>query len=91
MDKYFLDFIKSGQRFYRGYIQRLGARFNGIRELESIVHRLTLSSAVPHDPINGRLADLVMPSSFSQRTNRGLRPSSPFDPCIVPPDNSPFR
>ena len=65
MDKHFLDFIKSGQRFYRGYIQRLGARFNGIRELENVVHRLTLSSATPCDPTNGRLADFVVSSYFS--------------------------
>lgn len=42
--KHFLDFIKSSQRFYRGYIQRIAACFGGIPELEAVANRLTLSS-----------------------------------------------
>lgn len=42
--KHFLDFVKSSQRFYRSYIQRLASRFGGIRELEVVANRLTLSS-----------------------------------------------
>ena len=37
--KSYLTFIKASQRFYRGYITRLGSTFNGIPELEEIAHR----------------------------------------------------
>ncbi|KAI9791975.1 MAG: hypothetical protein M1816_003244 [Peltula sp. TS41687] len=37
--KHYLDFIKSSQRFYRAYIQRLASHFGGIPELDEVAHR----------------------------------------------------
>ena len=34
--KQYLEFIKSSQRFYRAYIQRLSSCFGGIPELEAV-------------------------------------------------------
>lgn len=34
--KQYLGFIKSSQRFYRAYIQRLASHFGGILELEAV-------------------------------------------------------
>ena len=34
--KQYLEFIKSSQRFYRAYIQKLASRFGGITELEAV-------------------------------------------------------
>lgn len=42
--KHYVDFIKSSQRFYRGYIQRLACCFKGVLELQAVADRLTLSS-----------------------------------------------
>ena len=44
MERRFLEFIKSSQRFYRGYIQSLGSRFEGVKELKAVANRLTLST-----------------------------------------------
>ena len=43
-EKHYLDFIKSSQRFYRGYIQRLASQFGGIKELDEVARRLNLST-----------------------------------------------
>ncbi len=43
--KQYLEFIKSSQRFYRGYIQRLASHFGGIPELERVAHQFKLDSA----------------------------------------------
>ncbi|KAL9006933.1 MAG: hypothetical protein Q9188_000309 [Gyalolechia gomerana] len=37
--KSYLDFIKSSQRFYRGYIQELASHFGGIHEIEAVARR----------------------------------------------------
>ncbi|KAL8935816.1 MAG: hypothetical protein Q9211_004496 [Gyalolechia sp. 1 TL-2023] len=37
--KSYLDFIKSSQRFYRGYIQQLASHFGGIHEIEAVARR----------------------------------------------------
>lgn len=41
--KHYLDFVKSSQRFYRGYIQRLASRFGGIPEVEAVAHQFHVS------------------------------------------------
>ncbi|KAL9128897.1 MAG: hypothetical protein Q9217_002519 [Psora testacea] len=41
--KHFLDFIKSSQSFYRGYILSLTSLFDGVRELEAVAKRLAFS------------------------------------------------
>lgn len=60
--KHFLDFIKSGQHFYRGYIQRLASRFDGVRELETVANRLTLSTLSADEPtqVSGALAYAIL-------------------------------
>jgi len=42
--KHYLDFIKSSQRFYRGFIQRLSSDFGDIPELLEVAHRCNLDS-----------------------------------------------
>lgn len=37
--KYYLQFIKSSQRFYRAYIQKLSSRFGGIPEIEEVAQK----------------------------------------------------
>ncbi|KAI4131969.1 MAG: hypothetical protein LQ338_000953 [Usnochroma carphineum] len=39
--KLYLDFVKSSQRFYRGYIQRLVSLSGGIPELQDVAHRFS--------------------------------------------------
>ena len=47
--KNYLEFIKSSQRYYRGYIQSLGSRFGGIPEIEAVAHRLAVHCKYPAD------------------------------------------
>ncbi|KAI9782270.1 MAG: hypothetical protein M1835_004068 [Candelina submexicana] len=49
--KKYLEFIKSSQRFYRGYIQRLASHFGGIPELEQVAHRFSLSTLSAESPV----------------------------------------
>lgn len=57
--KHYLDFIKSSQRFYRGYIQRLDSQFNGIMELRAVARRLNLNSMLlKTDNRTGKLLNL---------------------------------
>ncbi|CBF86507.1 uncharacterized protein ANIA_02271 [Aspergillus nidulans FGSC A4] len=49
-EKHYLEFIKSSQRFYRGYIQQLASHFGGISELEKVARKFNfddLSAAPP--------------------------------------------
>ncbi|OJJ87176.1 uncharacterized protein ASPGLDRAFT_119491 [Aspergillus glaucus CBS 516.65] len=39
LEKHYLEFIKSSQRFYRGYIQQLSSHFGGIPELEKVARK----------------------------------------------------
>ncbi|KAL6232147.1 hypothetical protein BDW75DRAFT_218395 [Aspergillus navahoensis] len=50
LEKHYLEFIKSSQRFYRGYIQQLASHFGDISELEKVARKFNfdnLSSAPP--------------------------------------------
>lgn len=59
MMKQYLDFIKSSQRFYRGYIQRLDSQFNGIMELRAVARKLNLDSMLlTMDNRTGKLLNL---------------------------------
>lgn len=42
--KQYLEFIKSSQRSYRGYIQNLASQFGGIVELEAVARKLNPES-----------------------------------------------
>ncbi|TVY41931.1 Protein SMG7 [Lachnellula subtilissima] len=44
LEKRYADFIKTSQFFYKGYIQRLASRFEGMKELRRIAHRLSLDT-----------------------------------------------
>lgn len=44
LEKRYADFIKTSQFFYKGYIQRLASRFEGLKELRRIAHRLSLDT-----------------------------------------------
>ncbi|KAG9968328.1 hypothetical protein KCU78_g24258, partial [Aureobasidium melanogenum] len=44
--KLYLEFLKDSQRYYRDYIQKLNARFGGIKELERIARQVR-SDPVP--------------------------------------------
>jgi hypothetical protein len=43
LEKRYVDFIKTSQYFYKGYIQRLASHFAGMIGLRRIAHRLSLS------------------------------------------------
>ncbi|KAL8913452.1 MAG: hypothetical protein Q9171_001745 [Xanthocarpia ochracea] len=45
--KLYLRFLKSSQRFYRGYLQRLATHSGGISEIAVIARKFTLDSASP--------------------------------------------
>lgn len=47
ISKNYLDFIKSSQRFYRGYIHKLNVRFDGIPELEAVAKKFNLDGMPP--------------------------------------------
>ncbi|KAL5342956.1 hypothetical protein BJX70DRAFT_409232 [Aspergillus crustosus] len=54
LEKHYLEFIKSSQRFYRGYIQQLASHFGGIPQLEKVAHKFNfdnLSAATPTYPV----------------------------------------
>ncbi|KAF7596316.1 hypothetical protein BBP40_002460 [Aspergillus hancockii] len=44
LEKHYLEFIKTSQRFYRGYIQQLSSHFGGIPELENVARKFNLDS-----------------------------------------------
>ncbi|KAL8772663.1 MAG: hypothetical protein Q9209_002324 [Squamulea sp. 1 TL-2023] len=44
--KLYLRFLKSSQRFYRGYIQRLATQFGGIYEITAIAQKLNQDAAL---------------------------------------------
>ena len=50
-EKHFLDFIKSSQRFYRGYIQSLSSHFGGGKDLEAVANKLMLSTLSFEEPM----------------------------------------
>ncbi|KAL2825614.1 hypothetical protein BDW59DRAFT_146076 [Aspergillus cavernicola] len=53
LEKHYLEFIKSSQRFYRVYIQQLASHFGGVPELEKVARKFNfdnLSTATPLQP-----------------------------------------
>jgi tetratricopeptide (TPR) repeat protein len=44
-----VDFLKTSQYFYKGYIQRLASHFDGLAELRKIAHRLNLNTLSADD------------------------------------------
>ncbi|KAJ5573664.1 uncharacterized protein N7459_008091 [Penicillium hispanicum] len=50
LEKHYLDFIKSSQRFYRGYIQHLSSHFGGILELEKVARKFSFENLSAQSP-----------------------------------------
>jgi hypothetical protein len=51
LDKRYVDFLKTSQFFYKGYIQRLASHFAGMKGLRRIAHRLSLSTLSVDDRV----------------------------------------
>ncbi|KAL4890483.1 hypothetical protein BDV59DRAFT_95167 [Aspergillus ambiguus] len=49
LGKHYLEFIKSSQRFYRGYIQQLSSHFGGISELEKVARKFNFDNLSAED------------------------------------------
>lgn len=47
----YVDFLKTSQYFYKGYIQRLASHFDGLSELRKIAHRLKLDILSADKPV----------------------------------------
>ncbi|KAJ5181068.1 DNA/RNA-binding domain E.t1.c1-type [Penicillium cf. griseofulvum] len=64
LERHYLDFIKSSQRFYRGYIQHLSSRFGGIVELERVARKFNFESLSGQPPIkpSNNLRRLILQS-----------------------------
>ncbi|KAJ5742965.1 hypothetical protein N7533_010067 [Penicillium manginii] len=64
LEKHYLDFIKSSQRFYRGYIQHLSSHFGGIVELEKVARKFNFEnlSAQPPVPVTPDLHKRILQS-----------------------------
>ncbi|KAJ5586323.1 hypothetical protein N7450_006110 [Penicillium hetheringtonii] len=64
LEKHYLDFIKSSQRFYRGYIQHLSSHFGGVGELEKVTRKFNFenSSAQPPVPVTPDLRKRILQS-----------------------------
>ncbi|KAJ6110535.1 hypothetical protein N7486_002770 [Penicillium sp. IBT 16267x] len=64
LEKHYLDFIKSSQRFYRGYIQHLSSRFAGILELEKVACKFNFEnlSAQPPSTVTPDLRKRILQS-----------------------------
>lgn len=50
-EKRYVDFLKTSQYFYKGYIQRLASHFGGMSELRTIAHSLKLSTLSVEEPL----------------------------------------
>ena len=51
IERHFLYFIKSSQRFYRGFIQSLNSHFGGIKDLEVAANKLMLPTLSIGEPM----------------------------------------
>ncbi|KAL3446264.1 hypothetical protein BJX65DRAFT_279892 [Aspergillus insuetus] len=51
IEKHYLEFIKSSQRFYRGYIQQLASHFGGVLELEKVARKFSFEKLSADPPV----------------------------------------
>ncbi|GIK00485.1 hypothetical protein Aspvir_004510 [Aspergillus viridinutans] len=51
LEKHYLDFIKSSQRFYRAYIQQLSSHFGCIPELEKVARKFNFDNLSAQPPV----------------------------------------
>ncbi|KAL4928695.1 uncharacterized protein BDV17DRAFT_281790 [Aspergillus undulatus] len=64
LEKHYLEFIKSSQRFYRGFIQQLASQFGGVPELEKVARKFNFDtlSAAPTPQITEPVRKYVLQS-----------------------------
>ncbi|KAI9818492.1 MAG: hypothetical protein M1827_000551 [Pycnora praestabilis] len=60
LKKHYLEFIKTSQRYYRGYIQRLSSSFGGIPELEEVAHAFGLKGSRGQAQVPRNIDHLVL-------------------------------
>ncbi|EIT72575.1 hypothetical protein AFCA_000565 [Aspergillus flavus] len=58
LEKHYLEFIKTSQRFYRGYIQQLSSHFGGIPELENVARKFNFDNLSVEDSMVQPVGDL---------------------------------
>ncbi|KAB8073551.1 hypothetical protein BDV29DRAFT_191698 [Aspergillus leporis] len=58
LEKHYLEFIKTSQRFYRGYIQQLSSHFGGIPELENVARKFNFDNLSAEDSTGQPSGDL---------------------------------
>ncbi|KAI9829632.1 MAG: hypothetical protein M1826_005522 [Phylliscum demangeonii] len=70
--KHYLDYIKSSQRFYRSYIQKLSIRF-GLPELEQVAHKLKKNDEADQPPVveEPRLGEELVVSCYEALVRLG--------------------
>jgi len=51
LEKRYVDYLKTTQYFYKGYIQRLASHFGGMKDLRRIAHRLQLEALSVDTPV----------------------------------------
>lgn len=62
LEKHYLEFIKTSQRFYRGYIQQLSSHIGGIPELEKVARKFNFDNLSVEEPTqsSGDLRSLIL-------------------------------
>ncbi|KAI1005254.1 hypothetical protein K3495_g2963 [Podosphaera aphanis] len=71
--KHYVDFIKTSQFFYKGYIQRLASHFSGIKGLLRVARSLHLSqlSADPPTVVSSEVQKLIEQSCYASLLRLG--------------------
>ncbi|KAJ5099768.1 hypothetical protein N7532_006769 [Penicillium argentinense] len=85
LEKHYLDFIKSSQRFYRGYIQHISSHFGGIVELEKVARKFNFESTNTLIEFNG-LPVLRRPVNNTDTNHQPLPDLSAQPPIPTTPD-----
>lgn len=88
--KHYLDFIKSSQRFYRGFIQRLSSQFGDIPELLEVAHRCNLESKCVQ-MLRVYVGWLILHSFVGRRADQWITSSEAIGLAVLPPDTRPIR
>ncbi|KAE8146172.1 hypothetical protein BDV25DRAFT_55280 [Aspergillus avenaceus] len=58
LEKHYLEFIKTSQRFFRGYIQQLSSHFGGIPELDKVARKFNFDDSPTEDSTAQPLGEL---------------------------------
>ncbi|KUJ19865.1 uncharacterized protein LY89DRAFT_731115 [Mollisia scopiformis] len=73
VEKHYVDFIKTSQFFYKGYIQRLASHFSAMDGLRRIAHRLSLETLTADERVRvtPKLKELIETSCHSSLLRLG--------------------